>query len=652
MTLQNKVSQFSADADLAHAIIHGPASGAGSTVDTEGGPVRTFAKIDADTPSPKASIAVLRAYAGTATAAQVTHRTSGGTFLRDDADATTADDGGIVIVDALGRRWKRMTPWPANARWFGAVGDGVTDDTSALQAWLDYGRKNGAACVLPAGKYRTSATLSVNYTDATKWAVGFKIYGESPAFDPSGTGVVGSVIAPTNAVVGAALEVIGAANADNSNRGQVNGLTVESIGVQGVSGGTNGDGFRFKYFTNLTLRNLWVANCADAISLERQANGANFGYGFGVTVERLFAVSCRGWGVNMLDAGAITVMMSDPNITVCAGGINAAGSPLVCYGGYIGGCTGPALVHDDPTGVSSIFGPVFHGTRFESNNASTLGPQVRLISSTNAMFDSCWFLTSTDGEHGVEMGEDAVKQVRFPCFKNCLFMGRGSITTQRAFLVGANAFYPVVENCRFTNFTSAWGGTVGMPITAFYRTQGSEIGSRMEFRQDDLTARAWSLFFQNETQPRLSVNIKGDHNWGDGTAAPDALLTRDAANRLAMATGDSFRITDANFGGGKLILGANRVWCHGTTNLPRINVGGDPASDQSGTPMAYKKLTGTTAAAVGATVTVAHGLGYAPSHVVVSSRGAGAVYQAASADATNVTIAGTAASLPFDVYVG
>lgn len=48
MTLANKVQQFNEDADLVHAIVHGPAIGAGSTVETEGGPVRTFAKISED----------------------------------------------------------------------------------------------------------------------------------------------------------------------------------------------------------------------------------------------------------------------------------------------------------------------------------------------------------------------------------------------------------------------------------------------------------------------------------------------------------------------------------------------------------------------------------------------------------------------------
>lgn len=43
-TIPEKVAQFSADVDVAHAIIHGPASGAQSIVETDGGPVPTLAR--------------------------------------------------------------------------------------------------------------------------------------------------------------------------------------------------------------------------------------------------------------------------------------------------------------------------------------------------------------------------------------------------------------------------------------------------------------------------------------------------------------------------------------------------------------------------------------------------------------------------------
>jgi hypothetical protein len=48
MSLTNKVAQFDADSDLVNAWVHGPATGAGSTITTDSGAVRTPAKLIAD----------------------------------------------------------------------------------------------------------------------------------------------------------------------------------------------------------------------------------------------------------------------------------------------------------------------------------------------------------------------------------------------------------------------------------------------------------------------------------------------------------------------------------------------------------------------------------------------------------------------------
>jgi hypothetical protein len=45
MPLSNKVAQFDADSDLINAWVHGPATGVGSTITTDSGPVRTPAKL-------------------------------------------------------------------------------------------------------------------------------------------------------------------------------------------------------------------------------------------------------------------------------------------------------------------------------------------------------------------------------------------------------------------------------------------------------------------------------------------------------------------------------------------------------------------------------------------------------------------------------
>lgn len=92
--------------------------------------------------------AALRAYKGPRKSVYVTGAGIAGMFVRDDADTTSSDNGGTVIV-ANGKRWKRKFAGPIYAEWFGVIG-GAPDETANLRAATNAAA--GAVVVIQAGK--------------------------------------------------------------------------------------------------------------------------------------------------------------------------------------------------------------------------------------------------------------------------------------------------------------------------------------------------------------------------------------------------------------------------------------------------------------------------------------------------------------------
>lgn len=104
----------------------------------------------------------IRAYSGTGNKIQCYGRSAvrdggDGMFVRDDADTTTADNGGTVLIDAAGRRWKRVFSGEVLLLWFCERGDGVSDYTTPLRAASQLAVDNDLELVIEAGVY--------NYTD-------------------------------------------------------------------------------------------------------------------------------------------------------------------------------------------------------------------------------------------------------------------------------------------------------------------------------------------------------------------------------------------------------------------------------------------------------------------------------------------------------
>lgn len=83
-----------------------------------------------------------------------------GLFWFDTSDTTTSDDDGINIVDSQAVRagtWKRIYSGSVNVKWFGAIGDGVADDTASIQSALDA----FDSVFIPSGVFKITSTLTV-----------------------------------------------------------------------------------------------------------------------------------------------------------------------------------------------------------------------------------------------------------------------------------------------------------------------------------------------------------------------------------------------------------------------------------------------------------------------------------------------------------
>ena len=277
------VSANLAEIMAAHIYISNLANGDGAAnVGYDGGTVRdvldgakSFSDYDA-----------LRAYSGRALSGRIIAPGIAGTFQLDAADATTADNGGTVIVDGAGRRWKRQFSGPAYGEWFGIVGDSVADDTDALERAIEYSApyqwqgtvqatnaaqqvrnelylgklvcritrplKLSKGCAIsgqsPAGFFQTAntATILADFDDMDAWILDTAPYKSDGVrhsnaqysggnFDNRGVSAVNSIlIDKINITVAPGRRVLGGINLTASSQSHITrtGITATNVGVR------------------------------------------------------------------------------------------------------------------------------------------------------------------------------------------------------------------------------------------------------------------------------------------------------------------------------------------------------------------------------------------------------------------------------------
>lgn len=85
----------------------------------------------------------------------------GGHYWYDSSDTTSSDNGGTVIVATDGGRWKLVATDSISVKQFGAKGDSVTDDYSAIQAALNAAPSNGTVLLPEGGTFLFNSQLTI-----------------------------------------------------------------------------------------------------------------------------------------------------------------------------------------------------------------------------------------------------------------------------------------------------------------------------------------------------------------------------------------------------------------------------------------------------------------------------------------------------------
>lgn len=101
----------------------------------------------------------------------------GGMFAYDSADTTSDDNDGTIVVSDEGHRFKRIHAGELNVKWFGAKGDGSTDDTAAVQTTLDAAEALAATLDCAVGVYLPSGVYKI--TDTLLLHANTRLFGDS-----------------------------------------------------------------------------------------------------------------------------------------------------------------------------------------------------------------------------------------------------------------------------------------------------------------------------------------------------------------------------------------------------------------------------------------------------------------------------------------
>lgn len=260
----------------------------------------------------------------------------GGQFVAVN-DTKLSDDGGSIIVDSAGMRWVRLTN-RLTLHDFGAIGDGTTDDTAAVQAAVSSGRALNIGIGLYAvNKPVTLSGQSVTWSGDNQYRSRF-LLGAAGMFDFA-CGAGGSEYNSNHVSISGVGIVCAAANTQaalmkiafsGGSGGTAQHVTLRDMQFSTVAdGGSYVCGLSLVNTRNLTLESLRLMGDRDAAPVISQVGISIYGDADAAPVELFInkvqcyflqtALKIRGW-VEGLYIDSITAI-------ACRQGIDGSATP-------------------------------------------------------------------------------------------------------------------------------------------------------------------------------------------------------------------------------------------------------------------------------------------------------------------------------------
>ena len=257
---------------------------------------------------------------------------------------------------------------PVNIKDFGAVGDGVADDTTAIQAAIDSFGGDAANIYIPAGTYKTTAALNVLGNLNT-------IFGDGD----------NSIIAPVGAIN---VLVIGN-GVDGVNFGTVRDFSIASsdgLQIRGIWGRL----LRQFHFVNIVMR----TNVGGVKNFSTAGVQCDFSYSCNLTSVTVVGFLGKGFWLGQ-DPATVDNQCNDFTLTGCHAFVgDGIGYHIRGSGNSLLGCLAEAC---NGGGVQGNFVPGINisGGYYE-NNGATSGFSFYIAESTNAGGISNVFINNFD----------------------------------------------------------------------------------------------------------------------------------------------------------------------------------------------------------------------------------------------------------------